>query len=104
MMRVLIVMSALALATSANAQAGYGARKPGTGYGVPAAPLPSPYSTAPSGPGRSGAYGNPPSAGGGFKPFEGFKGGSVYQSPKPAGTGARPCETSVYLNACGKGR
>jgi hypothetical protein len=39
---------------------------------------------------------------GGFKPYEPFKGSSVYTQPKPATSGAKPCERSVYVNACGK--
>ena len=41
---------------------------------------------------------------GGFKPYEPYKGASVYTAPKPATPGAKPCETSVYVNACDKQR
>ena len=37
---------------------------------------------------------------GGFKPYEPYKGSSVYGAPKPASPGAKPCQTSVYVNAC----
>ena len=40
----------------------------------------------------------------GFKPYQPFQGSSVYGAPKPASTGAKPCETSVYINACDKRR
>lgn len=96
MMRVLIVVGALALAAPAMAQSPYSVRKPSTGYGAPATPSPS--ATRPSG------YGTPPSASGGFKPYEGFKGTSVYSAPKSGASGAKPCETSVYVNACDKRR
>ncbi|HET6971903.1 MAG TPA: hypothetical protein VFH92_12300 [Phenylobacterium sp.] len=35
-----------------------------------------------------------------FKPYEPPRMGSVYSSPKPAAQGAKPCELSVYVNAC----
>ncbi|MBW8814459.1 MAG: hypothetical protein JF588_13615 [Caulobacterales bacterium] len=35
-----------------------------------------------------------------FKPYEPPKMGSVYESPRPPAQGARPCELSVYVNAC----
>jgi hypothetical protein len=50
-------------------------------------------------------YGTPPSAEG-FKPYKPFQGASVYSQPRGYGapSGARPCETSVYVNACGNRR
>ena len=89
MMRVLIVVTALALAAPAAAQSPYALPRPASGYGVPAPP--SPYGAAPSGSGRTGGYGNPASQGGGFKPYEGFKGSSVYSAPKAGPSGAKPC-------------
>lgn len=85
-------------------------KKPATGFGTPssgAGATPSPY--------RPPSYGQAPSAGRtpgapstmgepAFKPYQGYKGGSVYASPKPSTPGARPCETSVYVNACDKAR
>jgi hypothetical protein len=61
------------------------------------------YGQAPSTAGRPKTYG-PPAAGGGFKPYEPFKPGSVYAAPKSPSYGAKPCETSVYVNACDKRR
>jgi hypothetical protein len=51
-------------------------------------------------------YGTPPAAEG-FKPYEPFRGGSVYSQPRRTygGTsGAKDCELSVYVNACGSRR
>ncbi|MEW5687604.1 MAG: hypothetical protein AB1942_22045 [Pseudomonadota bacterium] len=109
MMRVLIVAAVLAGATSAAAQTGYGASNPGSGFGVggarkPGSPYSLPQAQAPAASGTSRTYGTPPSAGGGFKPYEGFKGTSVYSAPKTQGTGSKPCTTSVYVNACDRGR
>ncbi|MBL8553375.1 MAG: hypothetical protein JNL41_03785 [Phenylobacterium sp.] len=69
------------------------ARKPGS-YLPPAASAPAAKPRA--------AYGAPeaPKAGG-FEPYKPFSGSSVYLSPN----GARrsdPCETSVYVDACGR--
>ena len=104
-MRVLIVLAAaVAAATGAGAamaQSGYGARKPAPSWGVPQTPPDDVISSS----GRRSGSGAQPSAGGGFKPYEGFKGGSVHSSPRPAASpGARPCTTSVYVNACDKRR
>jgi hypothetical protein len=82
-------------------------RKPATGFGTPSssAPQPAPsYGQAPSTAGKPKTYGTPPAAGGGFKPYEPFKPGSVYSSQTPSASGAKPCETSVYTNACKPGR
>lgn len=82
-------------------------RKPATGFGSPSSSAPKPsYGVAPhQAPSSSAkAYGTPPSAGGGFKPYEPYKSSSVYSSPKPSSSGAKPCETSVYVNACDKRR
>jgi len=83
-------------------------RKPATGFGTPS-------SSAPAAPAPYRPYGQPPSAGRtpgapstmgepAFKPYQGYKGGSVYSSKPPAAPGAKPCETSVYVNACDKAR
>jgi hypothetical protein len=52
---------------------------------------------------QPGSYAAPADPGG-FKPYGGFKGSSVYTAPKPPSPGAKPCETSVYVNACDKAR
>jgi len=52
---------------------------------------------------RSRTYGQPPEAAG-YKPYEGYKSSSVYSSKPAAPGGAKPCETSVYVNACDKPR
>lgn len=71
-------------------------------YGVPQ-PTPAP---AYRGPTTSKIYGAPePPKPETFKPYKPYTGGSVYSQPsrqRPAG--AKPCETSVYVNACGDGR
>ena len=67
-------------------------------YGVPAPPA---YG-APAAPRPAAAAPRPPSmpAPGGFKPHEPYKGSSVYGAPRAATPGAKPCEISVYTNAC----
>jgi hypothetical protein len=45
---------------------------------------------------------SPTSPSPGFKPYEPYKGSSVYATPKPAAGGAKDCELSVYVNACGR--
>ena len=50
-------------------------------------------------------YGAPePPKAPGFKPYEPYEPGSTYASPKPPSYGSKPCETSVYVNACGNRR
>lgn len=109
----LIVAVAVAAALVAGPSLAQGTfnsgKKPATGFGTPSssAQQPSPYrpgGQAPSSAGQPKTYGTPPAAGGGFKPYEPFKPGSVYSSQKPAASGAKPCETSVYTNACKPGR
>lgn len=39
-----------------------------------------------------------------FKPYQPYSGSSVYGAPRSPSTGAKPCETSVYVNACGSRR
>ena len=82
-------------------------KKPATGFGAPSSgpPAPSPYKpygqAPPAGrtPGAPSTMGEPA-----FKPYQGYKGGSVYASKPPPAAGAKPCETSVYVNACDKAR
>lgn len=71
-------------------------------YGVPQ-PTPAP---AYRGPTTSKIYGAPePPKPETFKPYKPYTGGSVYSQPsRQRPPGARPCETSVYVNACGEGR
>ena len=91
----------------AQAPASTGFGKP---YGSPAASASKPrdYGIAPP-VGSSSSSSQPriygaPDAGGGFKPYRPYKPGFVYASPKPPSAGAKPCETSVYVNACDKRR
>lgn len=108
---ILTLAATAALAASpvlAQAPASTGFGKP---FGIPAssANKPRDYGIAPpvgssgSSSSRPKTYGAP-DAGGGFKPYQPYKPGSVYASPKPPSSGAKPCETSVYVNACDKRR
>ncbi|WP_421935586.1 hypothetical protein [Phenylobacterium sp.] len=105
----LIALFAVAAALTAGPALAQGTfnngRKPATGFGAPSFSAPS-YGVEAHQPQSGGArtYGTPPSAGGGFKPYEPYKSSSVYASPKPSTSGAKPCETSVYVNACDKRR
>ena len=80
---------------------GSGASKPGarpSTYGVPA--------QSPAAASKPRTYGAPeaPKASG-FEPYKPFTGSSVYARPSgSASSGAKPCETSVYVNACDKRR
>jgi hypothetical protein len=84
-------------------------KKPATGFGSPSSgqAAPSPYkpsygqapSTAGRTPGAPSTMGEPA-----FKPYQGYKAGSVYASKPPPRPGAKPCETSVYVNACDRAR
>jgi len=79
-------------------------RKPVTGFGTPSSSAPQtggykPPGQAPAAGGQPRTYGAPAAAGG-FKPYEGYKGSSVYSSKPSPPAGAKPCETSVYVNAC----
>ena len=110
-MKLIVVFTgAMALAAGpALAQGTFNSgRKPATGFGAPASgpAAPSPYKPsygqAPSAgrtPGAPSTMGEPA-----FKPYQGYKGGSVYSSKPSATPGAKPCETSVYVNACDKAR
>lgn len=76
-------------------------RKPST-FGSPsqaAKPSAPKYGSPSSSSSRPKTYGTPPEAPG-YKPYEGYKGSSVYSSKPQAPGGAKPCETSVYVNAC----
>lgn len=98
---VLAASPALAQGTFNNGRA------PATGFGAP--------SSAPTGTYRP-AYPAPPAsrtrspgaeapgAAPTFKPYEPYRTRSVYGSPSAAPAGAKPCETSVYVNACGRNR
>ena len=80
---------------------GSGAPKPGarpSTYGVPAQP--------PATASKPRTYWGPeaPKAPG-FEPYKPFAGSSVYARPSGSGSsGAKPCESSVYANACDKRR
>lgn len=108
------LVAALALAGgAAAAQTGFnkGTSNGPFGFGTkPGAPrkpagsyVPS-YGQTPAAGGQARAYGAPPPSSPGFKPYEGYEGSSVYSAPKSPSFGAKPCETSVYVNACGKAR
>ena len=108
---IVVFTAAMALAAApALAQGTFNnGRKPATGFGTPSSSSPQPapskprYGQAPSTAGRTpgapATMGEPS-----FKPYQGYKGGSVYSSKPPPASGAKPCETSVYMNACGKAR
>lgn len=110
----LILTLAVSLSLAAGAAAAQGTfnngRKPATGFGTPStgagAPAASPYrpsyGQAPAAgrtPGAPSTIGEPA-----FKPYQGYRGSSVYSSKPPRASGAKPCETSVYVNACDKAR
>jgi hypothetical protein len=100
MKRQLVLLTVFALAAGpAFAQSSFGTAKPRGGYQA-GPPLVAPPLGAPAPP-RAPTVPATPSPGG-FKPYEPYKGSSVYSAPKPASSGAKPCETSVYVNACGK--
>ena len=99
---IVVFTAAMALAAApALAQGTFNnGRKPATGFGTPSSSSPQPApSTAGRTPGAPATMGEPS-----FKPYQGYKGGSVYSSKPPPASGAKPCETSVYVNACGKAR
>ena len=108
-MRLILAIAVMAATVGGPAWAqggGFGTFKP-SGFGAPSSPpagsmqKPS-YGQEPSTASRPRTYGAP--AAGGFKPYEPFKPGSTYASPKAPSYGAKPCETSVYVNACDKRR
>jgi hypothetical protein len=108
----LIVAFALAATLAAGPALAQGTfnngRKPATGFGTPssaAQPYRPSYGQAPSTAGQPKTYGAPSTMGEpAFKPYQGYKGGSVYSSKPPRAPGAKPCETSVYVNACDTAR
>jgi hypothetical protein len=86
-------------------------RKPaGSPYGVGSSPAYGAPSSSSSRPSYGAAptqriYGAPePPKAEGFKPYKPYQGGSTYASPRTPAYGAKPCETSVYANACDKRR
>jgi hypothetical protein len=79
-------------------------KKPGT-FGTPT-PAPAPYKpyvpsygAAPAAKPRSPGMAEAPDAPT-FKPYQPYKPASTYGAPKPPSYGAKPCETSVYVNSC----
>ena len=107
-MKLTVTLAATAVLAAgpalAQAPASTGFGKP---FGSPAssASKPRDYGVAPPvGSSRRPKAYAAPDAGGGFKPYQPYKPGSVYASPKPPSSGAKPCETSVYVNACDKRR
>jgi hypothetical protein len=108
-LKLIVAFAAVAALTAgtAMAQSAYGKRPtpgPGSGsiYRPPSSGYSAPsYGSAPT----QRIYGAPePPKAEGFKPYKPYQGGSTYASPKPPSYGARPCETSVYVNACDKRR
>jgi hypothetical protein len=102
------VVAALAAGPALSQGTFNNGRKPATGFGAPSS-TPQPYRPSygqePSAPGRPKTYGAPATMGEpAFKPYQGYKGGSVYASKPPPASGAKPCDTSVYVNACDKAR
>ena len=111
MPRFLIIVLAAALA--AGPALAQGTFNPGGGRGSQGTFNPGGRPPArPAAPGMADAYRSAPAprppaapaapAPGGFKPYEPFGGSSVYGAPRPGASGAKPCETSVYVNACPK--
>ena len=101
-MKLIVAFAAVAALTAgpALAQSAYGIR-PTPGSGSASTYHPPSYGSAPT----QKIYGAPePPKAPGFKPYEPYKPGSTYASPKPPSNGSKPCTTSVYVNACGKGR
>lgn len=105
-----IVVAAAVLAASpavAQAPSGTGFGKPYGGSSTRGKPLDHgiapPVGSSSNSSSRPRTYGAP-DAGGGFKPYQPYKSGSVYASPRPPSSGAKACETSVYVNACDKRR
>lgn len=93
---LLVLAAAIALAAPAAAQ---GTFNPGGPKPKPPPSLADAYKPAAPAP-RAPAAPAAPSPGG-FKPYEPYKGASVYTPPK-ATPETDPCKTSVYSNACQK--
>ena len=91
---ILTLVAAAAFAGPAFAEGGFGSFKKApatpTWPALPGQPKPAPSLVA------------PPAPTPGFKPYEPYKGSSVYAAPKPASGGAKDCQLSVYVNACAK--
>jgi len=114
-LKLILAFAAAAALTAAPAMAQgtfNNGRKPATGFGAPSSPSAGTmgaykptYGQEPSAGARRPSYGAPSTMGEpAFKPHQGYKGSSVYSSKPQASPGAKPCETSVYVNACDKGR
>ena len=107
-MKLIIAFAAAAALTAGPtmAQSSYGIRPtPGSAsstYHPPSSAYSTPsYGSAPT----QKIYGAPePPKAQGFKPYEPYKPGSTYSSPRTPSYGAKPCQTSVYTNACDKRR
>ena len=100
-MKLQLTIFALAVAAAGSAAAGgYGTFAPNQSRPKPLPAYQAPPLVAPVAPRPAAAPSQP--ASGGFKPYQPYKGSSVYSQPKPAASGAKPCELSVYVNACGK--
>jgi hypothetical protein len=91
-------------------KSGYGARPSSPGFAPPpprygAAPPAAPAGGAVGGYARYAPIPSEPAAQP-FKPYGGYAGSSVYSRPSGYGSnsGAKPCETSVYVNACDRRR
>jgi hypothetical protein len=101
-LKLIVAFAAVAVLTAgpALAQSSYGIR-PAPGSGSGSTYHPPSNGSAPT----QKIYGasQPPKAQG-FKPYEPYKPSSTYASPKTPSYGAKPCETSVYTNACDKRR
>jgi hypothetical protein len=103
-----LALGALAIAAApAAAQGTFNSGRKSCNFGTactapPAAPKPG-YGQAPAVGAQPRAYGAPAASSGGFKPYEPFKGSSVYGAPK-TNPSPDPCTTSVYVNACQKSK
>lgn len=103
----MLIVSAM-IAGPAAAQGAFAPRyKPHSGfgsYGSSSASKPKSHLPDTSSP-AARIYGAPKAPGAsGFEPYKPFSGNSVYSRPKAATPGAKPCETSVYINACDRRR
>ena len=106
-MHVMLVagMAGMFLAGPALAEASFGSavvKPPANPWAAkPASPARS-WPALPASPKPAAASAPSLSPSSGFKPYEPYKGSSVYAAPKPASGGAKDCQLSVYVNACGK--
>ena len=112
MRKPLALIAALGLAVGPAAAQGTFSpgRKPGSAFGSSAqSSTAKPRTYLPQEPAqyvRPRSYGVPQSPNpAGFQPYKPFTGSSVYGRPNgSAYSGAKPCETSVYVNACDRKR